>query len=314
MQHLKKKILITFNFGLVLLVYFIGFPTINYSQNEMIRVKTELVTVPVSVIDAQGQYITNLKLENFQLFENGIEQKNLVFKPVDEPLTIFFLIDISITMSDQMPKLSSTIDSFVRQLNSENTLAALTFGSEIDYLFKPTKIKDLQKGTKLGKYALGSEARIYDGVWSALRKIRKFQGRKAIILFSDGVGIGKYHSAKDNYEDALESDAIIYTVQFDTSSDAGSSKIIKKSADKATAQADNYMQKLADLTGGRRYQVADVSDLEKTFAQMTDELGRQYSLGYYPKETGKNKELRQIKVRVNVPNISVQSRDSYIVK
>ena len=90
----------------------------------------------------------------------------------------------------------------------------------------------------------------------------------------------------------------------------------KKNVHASTVQANDYMQKLADLTGGQRYQVADVSDLEnleKTFVQVANELRQQYSLGYYPKETDKNGELRKIKVRVNVPNATVKSRDSYFL-
>jgi hypothetical protein len=106
-------------------------------------------------------------------------------------------------------------------------------------------------------------------------------------------------------------------VQFDTFSKFLKNKSLKKGVEKDIVRAGDYMQKLADLTGGRRYQARDASsleNLEKTFAQVANELRRQYSLGYYPKEAGKKGDLRQIKVRINVPNASVQSMDSYIVK
>lgn len=298
-----------------MLVFFIGFPTINYTQDDVVRVKTELITVPVSVMDKQGRYLTDLTKENFQLFENGVEQEVAVFEPVEQPFTIILLVDVSISMKDQKKNLSAAVDSFVRQLNPEDTLIYVSFAEDI-YYSKPVKIKDLKKAISIGTPG-GEETRIYDAVWSGLRKIRKFQGRKAIVLFSDGDGTGKYYSSRHNYEDATESEAIIYTVQFDTLSKFLKNKSLKEGVEKDIVRAGNYMQKLADLTGGRRYQVADVSDLEnleKTFAQVTDEIRRQYSLGYYPKETGKKGELRQVKVRVNVPNVSVRSRDSYIVK
>jgi hypothetical protein len=94
------------------------------------------------------------------------------------------------------------------------------------------------------------------------------------------------------------------------------SEAIKKSREGDVARANIYMPKPADLTGGRRFQVADVlnlENLEKTLAQVVNELRRQYGSGHYPKETDKNGELRKIKVRVNVPNAMVKSRDSCFI-
>jgi VWFA-related protein len=73
------------------------------------------------------------------------------------------------------------------------------------------------------------------------------------------------------------------------------------------------MRNLAQKTGGRHYQVENISNLAETFAQVAKELGQQYSLGYYPKQSGKKGERRQIKVKVKIPNMAVRARDSYIV-
>lgn len=74
------------------------------------------------------------------------------------------------------------------------------------------------------------------------------------------------------------------------------------------------MKDLAEKTGGRPYQIEKIADLEETFRKVVDELGRQYSLGYYPKTEGKKGERRQIKVKVNQPNLAVRARSSYIIE
>jgi VWFA-related protein len=325
MRYKKTKNLLCLNLGLALLVIMIGFPKVNRAQDDVIRVNTELVTVPVSVMDRPGRYIIDLKKENFRLFEDEIEQEVAIFDSVEQPFSILLLVDVSEPMKDQMKNLSAAVDSFVRQLNPEDTLRVATFASDSNYLFKSTKIKDLQEPIKLKRHPYGyEETRLHVAVDTALKKTRLIEGRKAIVLFTDGLG-DRSEWEQRNYDKAIENEAIIYTVQFDTVSQLISeearkglfrSEATRKRRENDVAQANNYMQTLADLTGGRRFQVADVlnlENLEKTFAEVANELRRQYSLGYYPKETDKKGELRKIKVQVNVPNVTVKLRKSYFL-
>ena len=97
-------------------------------------------------------------------------------------------------------------------------------------------------------------------------------------------------------------------------SDIPPSYVKKKNYFDKIEKAESYMKDLALKTGGRAFQVEDISNLEETFKMVAEELRRQYSLGYYPKEAGKNGERRQIKVRVKIPNAVVKARDSYIVQ
>ena len=110
-----------------MLVILTSFPKVDYAQDDVIRVNTELVTVPVSVMDKQGRYITNLKKEDFQLFEDGVEQEVAIFDSVEQPFSIVLLIDVSLSMTDQMKNLSAAVDSFVRQLNPDDTLNRCNF-------------------------------------------------------------------------------------------------------------------------------------------------------------------------------------------
>ncbi|MDT4895799.1 MAG: Ca-activated chloride channel [Acidobacteriota bacterium] len=147
---------------------------------------------------------------------------------------------------------------------------------------------------------------IYDAVDDALKRMKKVRGRKAIVLFSDGYGAGIFADAKRNIRDAEEQDALIYTVQFDT-------LLSRENNLKRVEEVNNYMRDLAQKTGGRHYQVENISDLGQTFGLVADELRRQYSLGYYPKMKLEARQRRQIKVKVRLPNLAVLARDSYTV-
>ena len=316
-------------FIFILLFVSFGFQSIGYSQNtkpvennqsesqdDIIRVDTNLITVPVSVLDRDGRYVTNLKKEDFQIFEDNIEQEVSFFEPVEQPFTVFLLLDRSGSMSKSMAQLTQAANAFVSQLRPEDRVIAATFGDNVDVLFKATKAKDLKRGFKLRQNRNDRYTMLFDAVDYALEKLKKVPGRKAIIVFSDGFGGGTFSSAKDNLREAEEGEALIYTVQFDTLALTLPSYVSKKTYSKSIEAANNYMRALPKITGGRDYQIEDIGDLEKTFRSIAEELGQQYSLGYYPKqpEAGQKRQVRKIKVKVNQPNLAVKARASYIVE
>ena len=285
------------------------------SQEEVIRVDTDLVTVPATVFDRNGRYVTNLEKENFKLFEDETEQEISFFEPVSQPLTVFLLLDNSGSMNSRLNELAKASNNFVNQLRPDDQIIVALFDNWVDVVNKGSSIKDLQNNVidvRRKDDPLPITV-VYDAVEFALKKARKIRGRKAIILFSDGVGSGYSASAKSNLRDAEEGESLIYTIQFNTYSEIAPQKVYKKEYYKKLKVADAYMQNLAQITGGRRFQVKDVSNLKETFKKIADELGQQYRIGYYPKDAGKKGERRQIKVKVNIPNTAVRSRDSYIV-
>ena len=154
---------------------------------------------------------------------------------------------------------------------------------------------------------------IYDAVDDALKRMKKISGRKAIVLFSDGEGSGIFTTAKRNFRDAEEQDVLIYTVQFTTLPAEPPRIVNRKGYLKETERANNYMRDLAQKTGGHYYRVENLSNLDKAFGVVAEELRRQYSLGYYPKKRLEAGQRRQIKVKVRLPNLAARARDSYLV-
>jgi Ca-activated chloride channel family protein len=300
----------------VLFLISIAFSKIGYAQDDVIRVNTNLVTIPTMVSDRNGRYITNLKKEDFQIFEDGVEQEITFFEPVEKSFTVLLLLDRSGSMGgEHRIALTSAANVFVKQLRPDDQLIAATFADNVITLFRATKLRDLKKGIKIENLANDSTTLIYDAVDDAIKKMKKVDGRKAIVLFSDGVGDGYFSSAKKNLRDAEELDVMIYTVQFDTSSTVPKEFTKNKRFHEGLANAKKYMDELAARTRGRHYQIENISDLEKTFGAIAGELGQQYTLGYYPKTEAKEKrEARQIKVKVKQPNLVVQARKSYAIE
>ena len=177
---------------------------------------------------------------------------------------------------------------------------------------------------KLRLDAVNDGTVLYDAVDSALnQRLKQIAGRKAIVLLTDGVDQGSRRaSRRQNLRDAEESDVLIYTVQYNTLpqlpdrlariSDLKARAKFQARMEKEYAAGSVYLRSLAEKTGGRLYNADALTDIQQSFTAITEELGRQYSLGYYPKGPVKPGETRDIRVRLRLPNLVVRARDSYV--
>jgi len=322
------------------------------SEGDVVKVNTSLVTVPVSVLDHQGRFISNLQRDDFRIFENGIEQSIAYFEPADKPFTVALLLDTSASTHFHLQEIREAAIEFSKQLRPQDRMLVVTFNDEV-LLLTPNATNDLNMVENLiDEYAnTGSSTRLYDAVHLTIReRLNQIKGRKAIVLFTDGVDTS---SQQASYQSTLgeveELDALIYPVQYDTTDymrsmqGGGSVPVTVVTTTqgifgtKTTQQtynvpvnngnngqplpgttkaeydrADKYLHALADETGGRLYQANDTKQLADAFSRIAEELRRQYSLGYYPKSDNPDDNARrEIKVRVKQPNLAVKARDSY---
>lgn len=282
-------------------------------QDEVIRVDTNLVSIPVSVTDRDGRFALGLKKENFLIFENGIQQEIDVFEAVETPFSVMLVLDTSGSMESFMPTLADAASEFVRQLRPEDRVMAVKFSDQIESLFPLTRVADLKTSFKLVPKSREGDTIVYDAVDHALKKMRSIKGRKAILFFSDGVGVG-IASAKGTLRDAEEQEALIYTIQFGSFAEKPMGGVSEKFYRQRIEEINSYMRDLAMKTGGRPFHIDNIENLSATFRQVAKELGQQYTLGYYPERPGKNGERRKINVKVDIPNVAVRSRNEVVFK
>lgn len=313
MQNLRNKTQSFLKLITILLFAFIASPVTAQAQDDVIRVNTNLVTIPLSVLDRDGRYVTNLQKSDFQIFEDGVEQETAVFEPTEKPFTILFLIDASSSMSLHKGNLSFALNALATRLRPNDQIMATSFFQWTDVLLEPTFVSELHNGVK---FKIRSDADcpdtyLYNAVDDALKRMKKISGRKAIVLLTDGNGGGYGITAEDNYYEAEEQDAIIYTFKFGVPPAEPPSYVNKKQSFKLIEERKGYLRKLAQKTGGRSYQIEEITDAEKTFGALAEELRRQYTLGYYPKQTVAGQK-RQIKIKMRQPNLIVRARNSYV--
>jgi Ca-activated chloride channel family protein len=294
-----------------------------FDENDTVRVSTSLITVPTEVMDRNGRYIGNLKKEHFRIYENGVEQQVAYFASIEQPFTVALLLDVSGSTQSQLQAIRTAANTFIKGLRPNDRLLLVSFDGKINVLTEAIMVSDLRR-TKLRLDAINDGTLLYDTVGFVLNKrLSSLPGRKAIVLMTDGVDNGsKAASLRQNIRDAEEANVIIYTVQYNTLpqlperlaqiQNVKAREKVRTRMVRDYGVAAGYMQSLAEKTGGRIYRADDLADVPQAFTAITEELGRQYSLGYYPKGQAMPGEKRDIRVKSTVPNLVIRARESYV--
>ena len=292
-------------------------------QNDVVRTSTNLITVPAEVLDRSGRYIGNLQKADFRIYENGVEQQLAYFASVEQPFTVALLLDVSGSTQSQLQAIRTAANTFIKRLRPNDRLLLVSFDGRINVLTEAVTLTELRK-QKLRLDAVHDGTLLYDTVGFVLnQRLAVIPGRKAIVLMTDGVDNGsKQASLKQNLRDAEEANVVIYTVQYNTLpqlparlsqiSNLKAREHVRTKLIKDYDVGSNYLQFLAEKTGGRIYRADDLADVPQMFNAITDELGRQYSLGYYPRGQAQPGEKREIKVQTRIPNLVVRARESYV--
>ena len=299
-------------------------------QDNVLRIDTVLVTVPVIAMDRDGKFVPNLQAKNFHVFEEGIEQEIAFFSSAEEPANIALLLDVSISTWSHLLSFQEAAINFVDQLRPHDRVMVITFGNEVRILTEATNdrqaLRDAIRGTRTTP-----RTPLYDAVDFVInQRFKQIRGRKAIILFTDGVDTTSQATLDGNLRLAEESDVFIYPIQYKSSPSLaplpsppprGGTILTPRPRAPSTSPpptpaldfvGDSYLRDLARITGARLYQADDPKSLAKSFALILEELGKQYSLGYYPTAATKPGQRRKIKVTVDQPKIVVRARASYL--
>lgn len=332
-------------------------------EGDVVKIDTTLVSIPVSVMDRDGKFIPNLSQNDFHVWEDGVEQRVAYFASTEKPFTVVLMIDTSGSTRFRLEEIQDAAIAFVEQLRTDDRVMIVSFSDRIRFLSQPTNDRNRLREA-IRRTEPGSGTRLYDAVDEVINQhLNHIQGRKAIVLFTDGVDTtSRQGTYETTVRDAEELDALIYPVEYDTFADMGimnpgggwpggggsSGNVIIDilsgilgggsggypgggggypprrggrrggggwpGTGNSRAEyelGDQYLHELARVSGARLYN-AEQQNLAVAFQSVAEELRRQYSLGYYPTNTPHPGERRNIKVRVNRPELVVRTRDSYV--
>jgi hypothetical protein len=188
------------------------------SEGDVVRIDTAFVSVPVSVLDRQGRFVPDLQQKDFRVFENGVEQPIAYFEPTEKPFTVALLLDTSASTRFHLWEIKEAAIAFAKQLRPQDRVLVVAFSDEVLLLTEATGDLNVVSSVIEANANAGSSTRLYDAVNLVVNeRLNKIQGRKAIVLFTDGVDTSSYIATYEStLREAEELDALIYPIQYDT--------------------------------------------------------------------------------------------------
>jgi len=321
-----------------------------YTTGYKLKLDVDWIYLNASVRERKtNRSVPNLQKANFEVFEDGAPQEIGRFLQTEEPFHLLLLIDVSGSTQQYLDLIQDASIQFTRQIGPEDKIAVATFNS--NYRLRQDFTGDRGRAiSAIQQIRSGGGTAVYDALLEAVDHIGRVEGRKAIVLFSDGVdnqlqgnaGDGSQASFQQLYREIQEADALIYTIFLDTEESSGmpgrsGDGIIDILGDilrgggiggrrpggyprgpigrgdaQAYEEARQQMEMIADQTGARMYAPNRIQDLSHAYTEIADDLRVQYTLGYNSTNPSKDGAWRKVRVSIaNRPDLVVRTRKGY---
>ena len=279
-----------------------------------IHVDVPLVTVPVMVTTKNGQFIPNLKKENFRILEDGTPQTISDFKVEEAPITAVMLIEFANTWWPIEYEAIKGSYIFASTLKKDDWVAAISYDMHPDILVDFTQDKNaLMAGLNQLHIPGFSETNFFDALYDTIDRLERVEGHKYIILISTGLDtFSKLTLDKIEKKVKMSHDITIFSVSIGwqvreycetrgcTTMSHGMASYGMGNID--WLQADNEMQTFARLTGGRFYQPRFTGDFVDAFKDIGEDIRHQYTVSYRPTNAKLDGTYRKLKVDVVAPD------------
>jgi len=183
---------------------------------DTIKIDTDLVTVPVIATDRNGTYVADLRQEEFLLSEDGVSQQIAFFGKVSMPFHVVLMLDTSSSTQDKLPLIQKAASAFVDQLQPADRVKVISFDDRVRDLNEFTNNRETVRNAIYSTKS-GEGTKVYDAIELAMNTIRRIQGRKAIVIFTDGMD---WHSDSATFNSTVrwldEEGVVVYPIRYDT--------------------------------------------------------------------------------------------------
>ena len=280
------------------------------AQEAVIKVNVRLVRLIVTVKDRAGQPVGTLQKANFQVVDSGVEQEVAVFEhSTAQPLSVAVLIDISGSTGKDLKYEVTSVQRFLKTLfgegNAEDRAALYSFNWEVTTQVPFTRrIERFRKPLERLRPEAGTA--LYDAVYLAAGELEDRQGRKVMIVVTDGGDTTSKHSFKQALEAVHAADAVVYPILVvPIGGEVG-----------RNVAGENALEMFAGGSGGRVFSPRGAAELDRAFSSILADLRTQYLLGYYPKNLPESKErFHPVKVKLDEASarqsLQVLARNGY---
>lgn len=286
---------------------------------QAIKVEVALVTVPVVVTDKKGAFVSDLKQSDFRILENGAPQVIDRLIPDADPFHVALMIDGSGSTHFKFGDMQDAALEFIDALRPQDRILVVSFGNEVHIDSDFTADRERLRRLVREMTSEGRQTHLYDALEKVMKeRFDRIPGRKAIVLFSDGVDNESLRAGSaDTLATIEKSDIVAYAIQYDTRKDFVPDRLQVPpppgypSFNTLYRDAVKYLRAFTGHSGGRVYHAGTAVALRDAFAQIAEELRGQYTLCYYPANQKRDGSFRRIRVTVGRAGASVRARTGY---
>ena len=276
-------------------------------DNSPIKVKTDLVTLTLTVTDPYGRYVSGLNKGAFSIIDNGVPQEITYFSDSDSPVSVGILFDISGSMGkDKIVKARNALSRFIMASHPSDEYFLIAFNSRAQLLLDRSRDGDavLQKLTLVKPK---DSTALYDAVYLGIEKVtRGAHQKRALLIISDGQDNSSRYNFGEVRRLMREADVVTYAVGIIGGYDAGSS---------TGMQGQAFLDEISSVSGGKSFYPQSDVEMDEIFDRIGLELRRQYSIGYTPTDFEPNGKWRKVKTKVKpprgLPRLTVRGREGY---
>ena len=271
-----------------------------------IAVRTDLVTLTLTVTDLYGRYVSGLSKNAFSVLDNNKEQEVTFFSDSDAPVSVGILFDVSGSMGgDKIKKARTALQRFVASSHPSDEYFLIGFNDRAELLLDRTRDSD----AVLQKLQLVKPARntaLYDAVYLGLERVtRGSHQKRALLIISDGQDNSSRYNFGEVRRLMKESDVVTYSIGILDGSDRG----------QLGMQGQAFLDELSSVSGGKSFYPSSAVEMDEIFERIALELRHQYSVGYTPSDFTPDGKWRKVRVKVKpprgMPRLTVRSREGY---
>jgi Ca-activated chloride channel family protein len=270
-------------------------------QPPQFRAGTQIVSLFVTVTDVQQRLVPDLLQEDFEVLDNGRPQPITFFENHAEPVTMIVMLDKSGSMTSATNLLLAAAEQFLLRLLPADRGRVGAFHDRVEFASGFTSDRD-DLIASLKDLDFGNGTRLYDAIAMSLDELKGHDGRRVILIFSDGQDNSSRTRQGTVIERARAEEVMVYSIGLRSEYFDGIRMV--------RSQPDDSMKRLAEETGGGYFELQRTADLGPTFTRVAQELHSQYSMGFTP--TSLDGRVHRLEVRVKRSGMTARARRSYV--
>jgi len=272
-------------------------------QQPTFKSGTQVVSIFVTVQDAQKRLVPSLSQSDFEVFDNDKPQAITYFDNSIHPINVVTMLDTSGSMTLTIDLLKQAAEQFVLRLLPEDKARVGAFNDKIQFSGSSftSNRDDLVADIKELDY--GNGTRLWDAVGASLDELKPIDGRRVILVFTDGDDTASHVSLGNVIDRSRADEVMVYAIGLESRYMAAPGQMVR-------TKPDRGLRKISDETGGGYFELTRASDLAPTFTQIAQELHSQYVIGFAP--TQLDGRVHKLLVKLKQPGMTARARRSYV--